>query len=147
MKNNENGNYGETNDRLTSSFVFASHWKLDLDFYKDELKFLSNLLSKYFIYLIEDYDLESLNKLAGRLNETKNVCNELSEDITDYLSKIKLLMTNELSLDNFYQRREYIILETSLKIFIKSLKSLKRDIFTVTEEVLQHKKMLRLVQA
>lgn len=147
MRTYEDEEMEENNDRLTSSFVHASHWKSDLNFYKHELNFLTTLINKYFIYLIGENDLPSLPKLVARLEETKKVHNELSKDITDYMSKIKLLMTNELSLENFYQRKEHIMLETSFNIFTKALRSLKRHIFAITEEVMQHKKMKRLVQA
>lgn len=134
-------------EKLSSSYVLAENWKSELDFYSDELNFLTMLISKYFILLLGEEDFPSLPKLVDRLKETKKVREELLKDVMEYMSKVKMLLTNDLNPKDFNAKKEHVKLETSLTLFSRSFRSLKGQVFSRIEEVTEHEKVKRLIQA
>jgi hypothetical protein len=147
MKYTKNDHVDENNETLSSAYVLAEQWKSDLDFYADELNFLNVLISKYFISLLGEQDFPSLPKLVARLKETKVVREELTRDAILYMSKIKLLIVNDPNSEEFNQKKESIKLKASITLFTRNFMSLKRQIFARIEEVMEHEKMKRLIQA
>jgi uncharacterized protein (DUF3820 family) len=54
-------------------YILAEHWKSDLEFYKDDLRFLHHLIDEYFVWFAHKH-LNEMRNLAGRLSKlVKNV--------------------------------------------------------------------------
>jgi hypothetical protein len=55
-------------------YILAEHWKSDLEFYKDDLRFLHHLIDEYFVWFAHREHLNEMRNLAGRLSKlVKNV--------------------------------------------------------------------------
>lgn len=43
-------------------YVLTGHWKSDLEFYRDDLKFLQQLIDKYFIWMVRKENLDEVRE-------------------------------------------------------------------------------------
>jgi hypothetical protein len=51
--------------------ALATHWKSDMNFFEDELRFIDLLIDKYFRALIEQENIAKLKVVASKLGEVK----------------------------------------------------------------------------
>ncbi|MEQ8477181.1 hypothetical protein [Fulvivirga sp.] len=135
------------NEVLSEYYVLSEHWKSDFDFYRDELQFLSSLINKYFIYLLHDKTLSDMQKLAERLSKTTQERVDITESIIDYMGKIKSFMTTDKELNANDFQTDHAKLEVRMADFLKSFRVLKKDVFSVTQEILENEKVKKLLSA
>lgn len=121
------------------------HWKSDMEFYRDELSFLNNLVGKYFIWMVSDENLNKVQALTNKLLETDGKLQVITSKIGDHLHHLKSLVNNTSSGDEKKFRDEHAKLEDDLLVFVKSLKKLKKDIFSITEHVMESEKLRHLL--
>ena len=50
-------------------YILTDHWKSDLDFYKDDLRFLHHLIDKYIIWITKDDNLNMVKDIEKNLFE------------------------------------------------------------------------------
>jgi hypothetical protein len=134
---------------LGKFYVLAEHWKSDLEFYKDELNFLSSLINKYFLWLIKDQELPKIQLVAARLDKNVKTRAELSKKTINYMSDIKEMMDYSLKqgdkkLDKQLEE-QHEKLEEDMTLFMKNFRALKKDIFSITEAVMEQEKVKRLI--
>lgn len=135
------------NEVLSEYYVLSEHWKSDFDFYRDELQFLSSLINKYFIYLLHDKTLSDMQKLAGRLSKTTQERVDITESIIGYMGKIKSIITTDKELNTNDFQTDHAKLEVRMADFLKSFRVLKKDVFSVTQEILESEKVKKLLSA
>lgn len=132
---------------LSKYYVLSEHWKSDFDFFRDECQFLSSILNKYFVYILQDRALAEIQKLAERLSTATKTREEITKSIIDYMADIK----SSITLENESQINEIELaharLERSIADFVKTFKALKRDVFLIAEEILQSEKVKKLLSA
>lgn len=134
-------------DKLSSAFVLAEHWKSDLEFYSDELDFLTSLINKNFMYLIEKNEYPGAQEIVNKLKQSIEVCDELLQAASTYMSNLRFSLTEEMKITEFDQEKEHIRLEAKIALFIKTFRSVKQEVFTLSKKVMEQKKMKRLIQA
>lgn len=131
---------------LIQSYVSVEHWKSDLAFYGDELNFLASVINKYFTLFMKDQEMEGIQKLAIRLKYTMQACSELSEQAEALISSLGSFAAKEGKKgDSDMFKTQQMTLEKGIAAFISSYRALKRDIFTITEEILQKEKIKKLL--
>ncbi len=55
------------NSQWQELYVLTEHWKSDLLFYKDDLKFLHHLLDKYFIWITKTENLKAVQTIGQNI--------------------------------------------------------------------------------
>jgi hypothetical protein len=125
--------------------VLTTHWKSDVDFYKDELRFLRELIDKYFIWLIEDNNLYKAQKLVIRLTDTEKELENILKAVVSHVKQIEKFITNEFVYSEVFFSDEHTRLENKMTAFMKLFRGLKKDIFAVTKEVIEGEKMNHLL--
>ena len=128
-----------------SLYVLTEHWQKDVDFYKDELRFMSGLISKYFIWMTKDENISKVQKIVVSLKTIENQLKEMDDKLKKHLKSIGLLMENAFSHDEQEFRDEHVQLEEDLVEFMNDYKKLKRDVFTITEHVMESEKLQHLL--
>lgn len=130
---------------LQELYILTEHWQADVRFYKDELRFLRDLVDKYFMWLIEKEHIDNLQEKAGRLLNADKQCDELAQKITKHLTHLNELQQNAFSHDEQQFRNEHGKLEDEIADFAKLFRDLKKDVFKITEEVLESEKLKHLL--
>ena len=121
-------------------YARTEHWKSDIEFYRDESRFLRTLIDKYFIWLIKDGNIAKVQSLSNELSKTVLLKKEVYNKITKHLMHIEELMENPFSHDENKVKDEHLIIEDEFAEFVKKFKLLKREIFATTEHVIEDEK-------
>jgi hypothetical protein len=92
-------------------YILAEHWKSDLEFYKDDLRFLHHLIDEYFVWFAHREHLNEMRNLAGRLSKlVKNVIG-YTRKISKHLSHLAELIDDPFKYDSHKFRNEHEKLE------------------------------------
>ncbi|MCB0430935.1 MAG: hypothetical protein H6585_08085 [Flavobacteriales bacterium] len=127
--------------------VLTERWQSNLDFYKDEIRFLHSLISKYFIWLTHEDNVSKVQQLAAKVSEVDKERGRLSQTVAKHMGHLTLLMENAYTHDEQTFREEHAKLEDELSAFVKAFRSIKQEVFQVTERVIESEKLNRLIAA
>jgi len=126
-------------------YVLAEYWLSDLEFYTDEIRFLKDLINKYFIWLVEGENINEMRKLVNHLIKVEKTQIEIAEITANHLSHLVKLSENAFVYDQQKFREEHAQLEDKFAAFINDFKALKKDIFKTTGKVIVAEKLQRLL--
>ena len=118
-------------------YALTGHWQSDLKFFKDELRFLNRVINKFFIWLTEDGNVMMARTMVNRLTGLEGRRNALDLEIAKYMSHIRELLQNPFPYDDTRLREQHMELESELAAFVKDFRSLKEEVFELTEQVLE----------
>ena len=127
--------------------ALATHWKSDMDFFEDELRFIDVLIDKYFKALIEQENLGKIKVLAGKLRDVRSDRDVLAQRISSHMHHIEDLMVNSFAHDASSFRKEHEILEDDLAKFVKSFRQIKHEVFQLTEAIARTEKGKHLISS
>jgi hypothetical protein len=91
-------------------YILAEHWKSDLEFYKDDLRFLHHLIDEYFVWFA--HRESKRNEKSGRsLVEISKKCDRILGKISKHLSHLAELIDDPFKYDSHKFRNEHEKLE------------------------------------
>jgi hypothetical protein len=126
-------------------YFSTEQWKSDIEFYRDETMFLRNLINKYFILLIEDGNIEKVQNISNKLSIAIKKKKNIYKLINKHLVHIEELIENAFSHDEKKFRDEHLNISDQISEFVKNFKMLKREIFILTEHVIENEKIKHLL--
>ncbi|NNC33376.1 MAG: hypothetical protein HKO09_00675 [Croceitalea sp.] len=125
-------------------YVLTEHWKSDLLFYKDDLRFLHHLLDKYVIWITKEENLELVKGLQKSLHELKLVVESLLEQIAEHQKNLGLLVT----LANMYKEKEanqtHAQLEERFATFVKDFRENRKELFRLSDYIIDSEEMANI---
>lgn len=133
----ENLGFNKSNSSWEELHIITDKWKSDLDFYSFELRFLHKLIDKYYIWLTNDELLNEVEQIASRVATANKVRNVLTIKTLKHLRHIEDVFENEFVYDAQEFKNEHAELENKLVNFYKNFKLLKKEVFALTEQVLE----------
>lgn len=126
-------------------YVLTEHWKSDLEFYGDEIKFFKALINKYFMLLVSGKDVSEVQRLVKKITSFDKNQKTMIDDVTRHLSHIAKLLDNSFPDNEQKFKDEHANLENKWVGFVKDFKELKRTLFNVLEEILKSEKLGHLL--
>lgn len=117
--------------------VLTDKWKSDLEFYNFELNFLHKLIDKYYIWLSNDELVNEVEAAARKIFSANKSRNTLTFETINHLRQIEGIMENEFKFDAQVFRDKHEQLEDGFTAFCKNFQMLKKDVFMLTEQVLE----------
>ncbi|ADV50234.1 hypothetical protein I2486_14620 [Cellulophaga sp. E16_2] len=132
FRNRPKGDFIE-NGNLQELYILTEHWKSDLLFYRDDLKFLRHLEDKYFLWIKAQTDLENIRKAGESILKDTRDCDDLLERVDQHLVQLSVLI-NETEKHNQKEfRTEHMELEETISQFIENTRENRRQLFKVIE--------------
>ncbi len=126
-------------------YVLTEHWKSDLEFYKDDLRFLHRLINKYFIWITEEENLDMVRSLEISLVKMDRSCKDLLSKIGKHLIQLGKLVENSDDEQSRVFRIEHEHLEDEIADFVKCFRENRKEVFTITEHVIDSEKLQHLL--
>ncbi len=127
-------------------YILTKHWKSDLLFYKDDLKFLHHLIDKYFIWITKKDNLKDVQKVGTSILADTKKCELLLEKIDKHLSHLANLIDEPFKNNAGQFRDEHQELEDEIALFTKTVRKNRKQLFTVTEHVLDDEQLVHLME-
>ncbi len=127
-------------------YVLTNHWKSDLLFYKDDLKFMHHLIDKYFIWITKKGNLKDVQKVGTAILADSKACDDLIKRIEEHLSHLASLIDEPFKNDSGIFRDVHQELEDDITIFTKAVRKNRKQLFEVTERVLDDEQLVQLLE-
>ncbi len=129
------------NANWSELYVLTEHWKSDLNFYKDDLRFLKFLINKYFIWLTIEENVKEVQSIEKSLHDTEVICNNLIEKVKKHLIQLGDLSENTNLESARIFRIEHEHLEDEISEFVKSFRINRKKVFKITEHIVDSEKL------
>ena len=126
-------------------YLLTKHWKSDLKFANYEINFFKGLVDKYFIWVKDKDQITQVQHLANILVHLTSELENIDMVITKHLNYIRLFINSNFSRDEEVFRAEHAMLEDKIVGFTNALRETKREIFNLTEEMLNNEKTNQLI--
>jgi hypothetical protein len=146
---------GNLKDKPKTDFNWEAQWQQlylltedrysDLQFYKDDLKFLYHLVDKYFMGLTLNANLDEMRELAKELSDESRACDTLLDKTVMHLKHLADLIDAPYKYDSHQFRTENDKLENEIDSFVKKFRKNKKEIFAITEKVMKKEIQKRLM--
>lgn len=132
---------------LEQMYVRTEHWIQDYAFFEDEIKFLINLTDKYFVgAVISDEDKNGkLKEVVGKLLQLDESRQHLEILIKENLSYLAGLIQNKILFDPEECRDRQADLESDQTDFLRKYRSVKKEVFNLSEHLLQSARSRKLI--
>ncbi|MEM7380836.1 MAG: hypothetical protein AAF361_06510 [Bacteroidota bacterium] len=130
----------------SEGYVLLDHWKSDLDFYTDDLRFLHHLIDKYFIWITKRENLDMVRELRLQIAQLKEKCNELTEAVSSQMHHIASFMESPEDRKSELSRKECEELEAEFTGFVKSFRVNRKEVFKITEYIMDSEELPSLLK-
>ncbi len=124
-------------------YTITEDWQSDLQFYNDDLKFLHHLIDRYFMWISKKESIDMVREIEVGLLEMDNRCGALLNRINKHLHHLAELIDNPFAYDSHQFRKEHEQLEDDLTEFVKNFRKNRKEVFTITEYVIDGEEMVR----
>ena len=132
-------------------YILTEHWRNDVEFFNDEVKFMLKLVDKYFVWLMADEDLTEIQAIMKQIRKLEVGCGKIENKIVLHLSHITSVIENSYNKGEIKEeqqfREEHEDLEEELTLYTKDLRVVKKELFKLTEGVMETEKWKHLLHA
>ena len=126
-------------------YVLTEHWKSDLEFYKDDLRFLHHLIDKYFMWITKPENLDMVKVLKVGLFDLKNKCQDLLEKVQRHRTQLGQMLEDYKKADASIIIREHEHLEEEVAHFVTLFRSNRKEAFAITEFIIDSESLANLM--
>mgnify|MGYP001815765567 CR=1 FL=1 len=144
-KSTKQNNLGEV--KWQELYILTDHWKSDLDFYKDDLRFLHHLIDKYFIWITKDDNLKMVKDIEKNLFEIKKKSVDLTEELIIHRGNLGLMVENPVQSSNPQFLKDHEILEEKVANFVKLFRSNRKEVFNITEYIIDSEELPNILKS
>ena len=127
-------------------YALTNHWISDLRFYQQDLALLHGLVDKYFIWISEEKNLEEVRKIGTDLLKNEEECDHLIKLIKHHLDELGQAVENPEIADPQELRQNHEDLENQMAKLIKEIRDNRKDVFRVTEHVMDSEQLSHLLK-
>ncbi len=117
-------------------YVLTDHWKSDLAFYKDDLQFLHHLVDKYIIWITKEENLGMVREIMQNINELERRCEELLASVGEHMRGIGVQIDRPGAGGETELKDRHHELEGKISLFIKDFRANRKEVFRITEYVM-----------
>lgn len=125
--------------------ALIEHWRSDMEFFRDELNFLRNLIDRYFIWMTMEENLSEVQVAANDVVKLMRERDRVASFIKKHARDLKMLMEGKINLEGREFREDHGQLEDDLACFANKFRSVKKHVFQVSERVLESEKLQHLL--
>ncbi len=122
-------------------YALTEHWKSELLFHSDDLTFLRHLLDKYFIWITNSDDLEKVGKIGESVLKDNRECAELLATVDKHSTHLADIIDDPFKYDGQVFRKEHQKLEDEIALFIKNVRESRKQLFGITEYIVDSEKL------
>ncbi|WP_295652116.1 hypothetical protein [uncultured Mucilaginibacter sp.] len=130
----------DIDEAITKLYDQNKFWLSEINFLDDEIKFITDLLDKFFITLIQDKYVNRIQLIKGQLISLGYVESNIKQDIIRHQIHIEEKINNKAAKSQIFLEMEDARIADELKDIHKNFKHIKTDIFAITSTLLLNNK-------
>lgn len=128
-------------------YILSKHWQSDLEFFKDDLRFLHHLVDKYIIWITKKENLEMVTSIQKKEHDLGKQCNMLLAKIAVHLNEGRQLIENSADKNEDSFKKDHLSLEKEMAQFVKSFRENRKEVFKVTEYVMDSEELKSMLNS
>lgn len=128
-------------------YVLTEHWKSEMDFFKDEIHFLSDLIQNYLLIISKDNGSNNIASLSYNLYNLKRETYEIFKKIKTHMNQLEELIENPYSHDEQNSRDQHEEMEKQITTYEKHSREFKKDVFAMSKQAIKNRKIKQLLTA
>ena len=145
-QNMGNSTYSQEMDFLEDGpwdelYAITQNWKSDLEFYKDDLRFLHHLTDRYFLWITKSENMDVVKELNFGLLKLTIEVKDLLEKVKKHLVQLGYLMEDPNKRDAGITKTEHLHLEEELTEFVKSFRNNRKEVFKISEYIIDSEEL------
>ena len=127
-------------------YVLTKYWKSDLQFYKDDLRFLKHLTEKYFIWLTKPDSLQLVKDLKDGFFRLTEKSKDLLLKVDKHLIQLGYLVEDPNREDAGVIVTEHEHLEEEMASFLISFRKNRKEVFAITEHIIDSEELANILK-
>lgn len=116
-------------------YILTKHWKSDMQFFYDDLRFLRTLIGKYIIWITKKEHLEMVRTIEIQLFDLTNRCDDLLQKVSHHFKQLGTIIKAGGIVESRLFRLEHEHLENEIAEFVKSFRKNRNETFQITEYI------------
>ncbi|MCK0188401.1 hypothetical protein [Arenibacter sp. F20364] len=126
-------------------YVLCGHWKSDLEFYGDDLRFLHHLIDKYFMWITKQENLDMVKALEAGLSLLKKKNKDLLEKVGRHMGQLGQMVEDYNKTDASIIKTEHEHLEEEIANFVSHFRGNRKEVFAITEYIIDSESLANLM--
>lgn len=127
-------------------YVLTRYWRSDLEFYLEDMRFLNKLIGKYSIWLKRNENSETVSRVARELLGLTENGENLLVRVKEHFKKIGNLIKHKNKEKSEELKMDHEALENEISQFVKDFRTNRRQVFKVSEKVIDSENLTDLMQ-
>ena len=123
------------------AYILVNHWKSDLGFYREDISFLQQLIEKYLIWITKKENLDRVADIRKKGHELAVAAETLHGKIADHLKLIVDVLEERKYISSGEFLDKHGELEKELSTFVKDFRHKRKEVFKVTEYVIDSEEL------
>ena len=128
-------------------YVLSEHWKSDLEFYSDDLRFLHHLIEKYLMWISKPENLELVKELNKELFDLQKKVKDLLEKVRKHRTRLGYLVENPNHADAGIIKTDHGHLEEEMAQFVKIFRNNRKEVFKITEYIVDSEQIANIMDS
>ena len=128
-------------------YVLTEHWQSDLEFYKDDLRFLHHLVDKYFIWITKSENLEIVKEIVLQVNDLQKRCENLIKKVLNHRHDLTYFETNTDASRWQQALEQHGEMEKEIYSFVKEFRANRKEVFRITEYVIDSEQLTDIIRS
>lgn len=127
-------------------YILMKNWKSDLEFYSDDLRFFHHLIDKYFRYLSTSENLKNIIELKNKLHHLYTKSKELLRKVGKHVIQLGCFVEDPSKGDAKMIHSEQERLENELAQFVTHFRENRKEVFVITEYIIDSEKLVTIMK-
>ncbi len=129
------------------AYILVNHWKSDLGFYREDITFLQQLIEKYLIWITKKENLERVADIRKKGHQLAVTAETLHGKISDHLNLIVDVLEERKYVPGEEFLNRHAELEKELSAFVKDFRHKRKEVFKVTEYVMDSEELQNVLES
>ncbi|WP_052188098.1 hypothetical protein [Cellulophaga sp. Hel_I_12] len=126
-------------------FVLTNHWKSDVEFYREDLRFLLHLMSTYAIWISKSENVKMVEELKNKLLHLKAITKNLITKISTYNLQLGYLVEGSFKMDAETIKTDHEHLATELVEFVKQFRKNRKEVFATSKYIINDEELTHIL--
>lgn len=127
-------------------FILSERWQADLEFLKDELNFIHNLIDRYLMWLTDENNMAATRKQVAELSGIRVKHQALGQTLATHKMHLAGLIENPFSHNAQDCKDAHVSIEAMVTALMKDFRAIKKAVFALTEKIMASEKARHLLQ-
>ncbi len=127
-------------------YILAGHWKSDLRFYRDDLRFLHHLIDKYFIWITKKEHLDKVLKLKAELHRLQTKSENLLLQVLEHQGQLGHYVERTNGNDIGINMKNHVHLEEEMATFVKSFRANRKEVMKLSGYIIDSEGLSNILE-